>query len=166
MMILAPASPSASAQASPMPCPPPVTTATRPPSLNFSRYIFLFILFANRLATDWDRRSGWASRRGLSCFLVCFFVVAKNPVETAEASRQWSAPNGLALRVEAVQAGWIRRQPDAVTGFQIQFADIAASEQSKLAGIDIEKSIAAKMLGDRHGPGPAFSLLADLQVFG
>src|ERR1700730_11120254 len=43
MMTFAPASPSASAQASPMPCPAPVTRATRPPSLNLSRYIFLFL---------------------------------------------------------------------------------------------------------------------------
>src|SRR5438105_11813916 len=38
---VAPASPSARAQAAPIPCPPPVTTATRPSSFNFSRYIAL-----------------------------------------------------------------------------------------------------------------------------
>ena len=36
---VAPASPKACAQAKPMPCPPPVTTATRPSSFNFSMYI-------------------------------------------------------------------------------------------------------------------------------
>src|ERR1700676_3905986 len=45
MMTFAPASPSASAQARPIPCPAPVTTAIRPPSLNFSRYIFAWFLF-------------------------------------------------------------------------------------------------------------------------
>src|ERR1700738_5156839 len=40
MVTFATASASASALASPIPWPAPVTTATRPPSLNFSRYIF------------------------------------------------------------------------------------------------------------------------------
>src|SRR5215475_9481937 len=39
MIVVAPASPSASTQPRPMPRPPPVTSATRPVTLNFSRYI-------------------------------------------------------------------------------------------------------------------------------
>ena len=46
-----------------------------------------------------------------------------------------------------MQAGGIRHQPHPVTGFQIEFADIAACQHSEFAGIDIEKSIAAEVLG-------------------
>src|ERR1700685_1964878 len=150
MMILAPASPSASEHASPIPCPPPVTTATRPPSLNFSRYIFLFILFATRPGAF----GGQPKRLPLSAqplLSSCRRASGRDSRRVAPAS----ARDGISLLVEAVQAGRIRRQPHAVTGFQIEFADVAACEHSELTRIDIEESIAAKVLGDRHRSGPA-----------
>src|ERR1700722_9186018 len=58
-MTFAPASPSASAQARPIPCPAPVTTAIRPPSANFSRYISLF-LFTDGLVRQRSRPNGRA----------------------------------------------------------------------------------------------------------
>ena len=81
-------------------------------------------------------------------------------------ARRRSRPDDPTILVEAVQAGRIRRKPDAVAGFQIEFSDAARRQHSEFAGVDIEEGVAAQMLGDRHGPGPALSLLADLQMFG
>src|SRR3984893_14576877 len=77
-----------------------------------------------------------------------------------------SLPNNLSLLVKTVQAGWIRRKPHTVAGFQTEFSDAARRKQSELPGVDIEEGVAAEMLGDRYGPGPAFSLSADLHMFG
>src|SRR5450631_707390 len=77
-----------------------------------------------------------------------------------------SRPNDLSVLVEAVQAGRIRRQPDAVAGFQAELSDGAHRERPEFAGVDIEEGVAAQMLGDRHGPGPALSLFADFQMYG
>jgi fructokinase len=52
------------------------------------------------------------------------------------------------------------RQPHAVAGFQIKFADVATREHSDFPGFDIKEGIAAEVFGDRHYPGPAFSLFA------
>src|SRR5437879_2600247 len=77
-----------------------------------------------------------------------------------------SSRNHRAVLVEAMQPGLIGRKPYAVAGLEIEFPDAARRQQTELAGVDIEKGIAAEMLGDRHGTGPTLSLLADPQVFG
>src|SRR5882757_10514591 len=65
-----------------------------------------------------------------------------------------------------MQPGRIGRKPDAVAGLEIEFADATRRQHSELAGVDIEEGIAAQMLGDRHGAGPAVAFLADPQMFG
>src|SRR5260370_31438577 len=75
-------------------------------------------------------------------------------------------PDDLSVLLEAVQADRIRNEPHAIAGFQVEFSDAARREHSEFAGIDIEESIAAQMLGNRDRPGPTFTLFADLQVFG
>src|SRR5882672_10548959 len=145
MMTFAPASASASALASPIPWPAPVTTATRPPSLNFSRYIFSLFPVTGRSSAKLRR-------------YVPFFGAADRRIR--------SLPNDLSLLAKTVQAGRIRRKPDAVAGFQAEFSDAARRKHSEFPGIDIEEGVAAQMLGDRYGAGPAFSLFADFQMFG
>src|SRR5258705_3730640 len=76
-----------------------------------------------------------------------------------------SVPDYRAVLVEAVQPGWIGRKPYAVAGFEIEFSDTARGQQSEFAAVHIEEGVATQMLGDRHGSGPAFSLLADSQMF-
>src|SRR6478752_2035356 len=60
----------------------------------------------------------------------------------------------------------IRHKPHAVPGLQVEFANAACRECSEFPGIDIEEGVAAEVLGDRYGPGPPFSFLAALQMFG
>src|SRR5260370_7700774 len=145
MMTFAPASANGSAQASPMPWPGPVTTAVFRSSLNFSRYIFRPI--------------------GISA-VKAFHGSSGVSVLIAPVARLRLPPDDLSVLVEAMQARQIRSKPDAVAGFQTEFSDAACREHSEFTGVDIEKGVAAQMLGDRHGPGPAFALFADFQVFG
>src|SRR6202030_1613568 len=49
---------------------------------------------------------------------------------------------------------------------QIEFPDTARGEHSEFPRVNIEERVTAQMLGDRHSPGPAFSLAADPQMFG
>src|SRR3984957_15909901 len=138
MMTFAPASASASAHANPIPCPAPVTTAVRPSSLNFSRYIFLVLL--------------------------AFFPVHRSTIGRLLGHR--SRPNDPTVLVKAVQARRIRRKPHVVAGFQIELSDAARREHSEFPGVDIEEGVAAQVLGDGYRPGPAFCVLADFQVLG
>src|ERR1019366_1101586 len=94
----------------------------------------------------------------------CLSSVAENFAELDGTVRSRSGPNGFSLLVEAVQAGRIRRQPHAVAGFQIKFADVATREHSDFSGFDIKEGIAAEVFVDRPYHGPIFALFADLKV--
>src|ERR1700730_16461361 len=98
MMVLAPASAKASTQASPMPWPPPVTSAVRPWSLNFSRYM--------RLPSRWEASALRSLRRrpsGPDCLAVLVeavemggigreaHIVAGRDAELAHAARRQGA---------------------------------------------------------------------------
>src|SRR5882757_6651391 len=71
-----------------------------------------------------------------------------------------SFPDHRTVLVETMQPGRIGRKPDAVAGFQAEFSDAARRQHPEFAGVDIEEGVAAQMLGDRHGAGPAVALLA------
>src|SRR5690606_6710223 len=102
---------SASTQASPIAWPPPVTSATRPSSLNISRY-----------------------------------MVHSPCLDLPPVGRSAQRP---AVLVEAMDAMRVRRKVYLLAGPDVDFADGADGEVADAGGIDVEKGVAADMLGDR-----------------
>src|SRR4030095_12833879 len=99
MMVMAPASARASTQPRPMPRAPPVTRATLPGTLNFSRYI------ASLTPRPPESRSQTVTG------------------DHRDLTRSTSLTQRPALRVETMGAGRIGREPHLVALLQAELAD-------------------------------------------
>src|SRR3954468_9809171 len=83
----------------------------------------------------------------------------------AASCRFLSVPNGVAARVEAMDARGLRHQRHMVAGVQAQFTDVARRQHAELSGVDIKEGIAAEMLGHRDRSLPAAGTVAfDLEM--
>src|SRR3954469_22829778 len=83
----------------------------------------------------------------------------------AASCRFLSVPNGVAARVEAMDARGLRHQRYMVAGVQAQFTDVARRQHAERTGIDIEEGVAAEMLGHRDRSLPTAGTVAlDLEM--
>ena len=65
-----------------------------------------------------------------------------------------------------MDAAGIGKKPDAVARGEAKLANRAGGQAADLGHVDMEKRVAAEMLGDRHLAFPAFAVAACLEVLG